>query len=298
VSENTKIEWADHSWSPWWGCVEVSPACDNCYARMLSKRYGHDVWGKDKERRELSDEHWKKPLAWNRQAEQAGVRYRVFPSMCDPFEYRLGDSLLDELRWRFWDLIEATPNLDWLLLTKRPQNVGRMIPGRWSVSLPFNAQIGATVEDKARLPRIESLRRVKANVRFLSLEPLLEDLGTLNLDGIHQVIVGGESGHNARPMHPDWARSLRDQCIAAGVAFHFKQWGEWAPWREEMRDTSHGRLPVLQSVDGCVDCGYYCDESVGHVDHRQVPMAKIGKKNAGRTLDGRTWDEMPGVTNA
>lgn len=285
----TTIEWTSsrkpdgtivpgYSWSPWWGCVEVSPACDNCYARELAKRYGHQVWGKDAERRELSDAHWKQPLIWNRKAEREGVRYRVFPSMCDPFEYRFGDSTLDICRARFWDLIDATPSIDWLLLTKRPENIRRMIPDRWSVSMPRNAQIGATVEDRPRMWRIESLRRVKAHVRFLSIEPLLEDLGVLNLDGIHQVIVGGESGHSARPMHPDWARSIRDQCIAAGVAYHFKQWGEYQP---------------LTRIDGVQEMPF------GNYDTAsRFGFIRKGKKKAGRILDGRTWDEMPGVTHA
>jgi protein gp37 len=125
---------------------------------------------------------------------------------------------------------------------------------------------------------------------FASLEPLL---GPINLDvPIGWVIIGGESGPGARPMHPDWVRAIRDQCVAAGIPFFFKQWGEWLPWREDMRDTSHG-LPRIESVDGRAACGYYCDEGVGHLDHGSVLMARVGKKAAGRLLDGREWREMP-----
>lgn len=292
----TNIEWTasigkdgevvpGYSWSPWWGCVEVSPACDHCYARELDKRYGGKHWGKEAPRREMSTAHWKQPLAWDRAAARDGVRKRVFPSMCDPFEFRPLDENfgadLDRLRGDFWHLIESTPSLVWLLLTKRPQNIKRMFPDRWSGYTPENIWLGTTLENKAAVWRIEALRSVPAMVRFLSIEPLLEDLGTLDLTGIHWVIVGGESGHHARPMHPDWVRSVRDQCLAAKVPFFFKQWGEWGQYR---RDLVQLGSPLTTAA------GYSPRQlQVG----TGLPMLRYGKKAAGRLLDGVEWSQFP-----
>jgi protein gp37 len=129
-------------------------------------------------------------------------------------------------------------------------------------------------------------------------DPICRDCGQVGTwtgyeRGVDWVIVGGESGHSARPMHPQWARGLRDQCDAAGVSFFFKQWGEYRPFTQaEVDDLSTpGRL-----VDAYCECGYYCDEAVGHVDHGAFPMRRVGKKKAGRLLDGRTWDEFPNTT--
>lgn len=167
-------------------------------------------------------------------------------------------------------------------------------------SLPLpNVWLGTSCEDQATADeRIPHLLRCPG-VRFLSLEPLLGPIDLLSVpaksvegyaglrlaDMLHWVIVGGESGPGARPMHPDWARSLRDQCQSAGVPFFFKQWGEWVEFDCKKRDA------VM--VEGTAQCGYYCNPSVGHVDHRARPMKRVGKKAAGRELDGRTWDEMP-----
>lgn len=255
----TSIEWSHYTFNAWWGCLEVSPECNNCYARELDHRFpilGQTHWGKEAPRRFFGDAHWAEPLKWNRKAKRDGVRERVFSgSMCDICEDRRD---LDEHRARLLSLIRDTPSLDWLLLTKRPQNYSRLFRG---VALPPNVWAGTTVGVRASLWRIDALREVPAPVRFLSVEPLLENLGTLDLTGIHWVIVGGESGRQARPMHPEWARSIRDQCVAAGVPFHFKQWGEWGP--------------------GFLDRG-----DVGGLRH-------VGKKAAGRLLDGREWNELP-----
>jgi protein gp37 len=150
-----------------------------------------------------------------------------------------------------------------------------------------NVWLGVSVESKDYLYRIDYLRQTPAAVRFLSLEPLLEDLGAINLEGIDWVIVGGESGKGARPMHPDWVRSIRDQCIAAGVPFFFKQWGAHRPWLKS--DLPNAGI----LVEARKECGYYCDEEVGHVDHGARPMLRVSKKKAGRLLDGREWNEMP-----
>jgi protein gp37 len=233
MSENSKIEWCHHTFSPWVGCTKVSAACDNCYAESWSKRSGSpELW--QGERRRTSSSYWQQPAKWDRQAKKQGTRFRVFPSLCDPFDNQVPS------RWRddFWYWIEQTPNLDWLLLTKRPQNIAKMLPDPRTGVKPWgagwrNVWLGTTAEDETEYRRRwPFLAAIPAVVRFISYEPALGHLG----EAIHAhttrpdwFICGGESGPNARPMHPRWARSLRDQCKAAGVPFHFKQWGSLHP---------------------------------------------------------------------
>ncbi|MBD5781649.1 phage Gp37/Gp68 family protein [Pelagicoccus sp. NFK12] len=273
MAKDSKIEWTHHTFNPWWGCAKVSPACRNCYAEAWAKRVGNDIWGKDSDRRFFTDKHWSEPIKWNREAESCGERRRVFcASMADVFERKAG---LERWRERLWALIEKTPYLDWLLLTKRPQNIERMAP--WAGGLwPENVWLGTTVENQhwaeVRLPH---LLKHGAKVRFLSCEPLLGEIDLTrwardqSLHKIDWVIAGGESGASSRPMNPEWARSLRDQARAEGVAFHFKQWGHWAP-KELLTDKQRKVVTIGANV-----------------------MASAGKKAAGRELDGRTWDELP-----
>lgn len=226
MGETTGIQWTDHTFNPWWGCVKVSPACDHCYAESLAKRYGHDVWGKDTERRFFGAKHWREPVQWNRAAAAAGVRRRVFcASMADVFEDRRD---VDVERAALFGLIEATPMLDWLLLTKRPMNITRMLPSDWLTHPKSNVWFGTTVESPDYLWRVKELANVPAAVRFISYEPALADV-TWPLDGIHWLIAGGESGGGFREPKADWFRSSRDQAVAAGVAFFFKQWGGLRP---------------------------------------------------------------------
>ena len=263
MAENSPIEWTGHTFNPWWGCTKVSAACDHCYAETWAKRTGHDVWGPKASRRRLSDAYWDRPLRWNSDAEQSRRRVRVFcASMADVFEW---DRELNDLRDRLWGIVERTPNLDWLLLTKRPHLARRLAP--WSDHWPEHVWIGTTVENQRFAEqRIPFLLDVPCRYRFLSCEPLL---GSINLSewiaALHWIIAGGESGRRARPTHPNWIRGLRDQCSKAGVAFHFKQWGNWYP-----QET--GRIGTDRSV---------------------TSFLRMSKKNAGRTLDGRTWDELP-----
>lgn len=174
MAENSKIEWTTHTFNPWWGCQRVSPGCEHCYAETWAKRVGEDVWGpaKTTPRRELSEGHWSKPLGWNRKAEAAGKRALVFcASMADVFE---DHPQLPPLRARLWELIEATPWLDWQILTKRPENVMAMVPKAWREAFPPNVWLGTSVEDQRRADeRIPHLLRCPAAVRFLSCEPLL-----------------------------------------------------------------------------------------------------------------------------
>ncbi len=259
MSENSAIEWCHHTFNPWWGCIEVSPACDNCYARTFAKRVGQKVWGPAGEtpRRFFADKHWAEPLKWDQKAREAGERRRVFcASMADVFEQ---NDALDPHRERLWDLISDTPMLDWLLLTKRPQNIMRMIPMSWTEDAPFNVWYGTTVEDQHYADqRIPILLDVPAVVRFLSMEPLLGpvDLWSARYalpggglgsafnwgNGISWVITGGESGHGARYADPDWYRAIRDDCQAAGVPFLFKQWGDLDETGRRVGKKAAGRL--------------------------------------------------------
>lgn len=201
MGETTAIKWTDHTFNPWWGCERVSPGCQHCYAETFAKRTGHDVWGKNADRRHFGPKHWLEPVTWNRKAEEAGMPALVFAaSMADVFEDRRD---LDEDRARLFELIEATPWLRWQLLTKRPELVLELVPPRWltpqrvalghdqdpaeldqlarSSPWPANAWIGTTVEDQQRADaRIPELVKIPAPVRFLSCEPLL---GPLDLSG-------------------------------------------------------------------------------------------------------------------
>lgn len=295
--KESEISWTTHTMNPWWGCARVSPGCVHCYADTLASRWGHELWRRHGPRRPMSDQYWRQPLTWNRKAADADGPVRVFcASMADVFEDHPEPDVRafqDSQRARLWDLIEATPHLVWMLLTKRPQNVGGMVP--WGEDWPSTVWLGTSVEDQRRAnERIPVLLNLPASTRFLSCEPLLAPVdlsvtwmrnGTLPVDplsphydqdtaisgrGIHWVICGGESGRKAWPMHPDWVRSLRDQCTAAGVAFHLKQWGEYR-WVAGSR---------------------YDHDTKCWVDDGIEPQ-RVGKGKAGRLLDGREWSEFP-----
>lgn len=380
MGENSKIEWTHHTFNPWLGCAKVSPGCAHCYAERDMERYGKAKWGAGQPRVRTATSTWAQPLKWDRAAAKAGRRDRVFcASLADVFD----DEVAESWRADLFSLIDACRNLDWLLLTKRPGNMGAMLPAGWYGSPWPHVWLGTTVEDQEHADlRIPQLLAVPAARRFLSCEPLLGQVDLLHWPGsstwsgppltdtwddfawpewvpgrirqriaefwspamgrsprawagsfltspssthtgmpafgsrvsygrnwigcfrehaaasgrfvplwnnigavvhadgtwhsglgfargpgwlerwlredgkyhleIDWIICGGESGPKARPMHPAWARSLRDQAQAAGVPFLFKQWGEY-------------------DQDG----------------------RRVGKHTAGRLLDGRTWDEVP-----
>lgn len=317
----TNIEWTDFTFNPWWGCSRVSPACRFCYADRDARRYGHEVWRRKGPRRMLSERNWQRPVKWNSEAEQAGVPAKVFcASMADVFE---DHPQVVEPRKRLWQLIEDTPWLRWQLLTKRPENAAGMVP--WDDEWPASVWLGTSVENQRYADaRIPYLLANDAQVKFLSCEPLLGpvDLGLVPDHSGHErdyqggyfwecldcsteedpvewvipsgpriswVIAGGESGPKARPSHPAWFRSLRDQCVTAGVPFLFKQWGEWAPvtpdeWRNRRE------ADWLIRADGR---HWPLTEPHGLEDGTEATIRRVGKKAAGRELDGRVWDEYP-----
>jgi protein gp37 len=291
MSAKTSIEWCDATFNPWWGCVRVSPACEHCYAESFAKRVGQQVWGVQAPRRFFGDAHWAEPMKWNRQAERTGETRRVFcASMADVLEDRRD---LDAHRHRLWSLIEITPALTWLLLTKRPENFDKLAPGSWVTRrCPPNVQWGTTAEDQPRWDaRVCALGRISCDTTFVSCEPLLGRIVAAPLYGVKQIIVGGESGHGARPMHPDWARSLRDVCFNAGIAFFFKQWGEWQNGSAPPRDLGVIVLNDGRHAKNVED--FSSDDRYRWDTLHPAVMARVGKKAAGRELDGRIWNEFP-----
>jgi protein gp37 len=219
---NTSISWVHATFSPWTGCTRVSPGCDHCYAETLARRFPatFGAWGPAAPRKRAAVATWRAPLAWEQRAAGLGVGLRVFPSMCDPFDNAAPEA------WRadLFALIAVTSHLDWLLLTKRPQNIRKMLPRDWGSGYA-NVWLGVSTENQAEADRrIPLLQKIPAAIRFLSVEPLLERV-QLDLRGIHWAILGGESGPGARPMQLAWARDVRDQCHAARVALFVKQLG-------------------------------------------------------------------------
>ena len=304
MSANTKIEWADHTFNPWIGCTKVGPGCDNCYAKADFDDRKHRVtWGAGQARSRTKT--WGNPVRWNKQHLSFGIKHgrrqRVFcASLADVFDNEVPDA------WRLdlFRLIRATPNLDWLMLTKRIGNAPIMLANvrlqadEYLDPFPWpNVWIGATIVNQEEADRdIPKLLAIPAAQRFLSMEPLLGpvDLGLCDCDKgsragpggvggvtcprchgaggrmMDWVIVGGESGPNARPMHPDWVRSLRDQCQEASVPFLFKQWGEWVSVELDMNPSDADEMK--------------------HFEHQ---VSRIGKKAAGRLLDGREHNGVP-----
>ncbi len=243
----TRIEWTasqgldggllpGYTFNPWLGCTKLSPACDHCYAESWAKRTGSPaLW--QGERRRTTASYWRQPAKWNRSAATAGVRRKVFcASLADVFDNQVPASWRDDL----WRLIEQAPHLDWLLLTKRPQNIAKMLPGpragvrAWGDGWP-NVWLGTTAEDRKRAAaNLAALGAVPAAVRFVSAEPLLEDWSDMLAPpphgaAIHWLICGGESGGHARDMPEAWAAAFRDRCAAAGIPFFMKQMARKAP---------------------------------------------------------------------
>ncbi len=336
MSENSKIEWCDHTFNPWEGCQKVSPGCDNCYAEARNIRFsgGQSVnWGPGAPRRLTSDANWAKPLKWNRDADkffsEHGRRQRVFcASLADVFD----NAVSAQWRYRLLRLIELTPNLDWLILTKRIGNARGMLnqamrantAGRenWDNNYFPNVWVGATVVNQKEADRdIPNLLDVPAAVHFLSIEPMLGpiDLTRISVGNGHYeihpligtwlclddngqpipvipaidwVICGGESGANARPMHPQWAKYLRDQCKQAGVPFMFKQWGEWGP-----RSHCNHLVAIDYSLSGLsVNKTNMWRSKImvdGHLIAEDAEMLRVGKKMAGRLLNGREHNGFP-----
>jgi len=335
MGANTKIQWANHTFNLAEGCQKVSPACTNCYAERRDQQYhGGAHWGPNTTRKMMSESYWREPLRWNREAAK-GCFFCGEPAPCEcgnnprprVFSSSLADVFEDhpdllKPRLRLFDLIRRTPHLDWLLLTKRPENIlrltiasGRSVEGdddsfddtliwlsNFTTGMPLpNVWFGTTVETQEYASkRIPALLKIPATVRFLSVEPMLGGIDltpylprftngvSFSLNEaplIDWVIAGGESGRGARPTHPDWFRSLRDQCNTAGSPFHFKQHGEWIGVDQ--------LEALMQPGETYGDKGW--SNPAEHVFPDGTITVRLGKHITGRRLDGRTWDELPEV---
>lgn len=237
MAENSKIEWTVHTWNPWIGCTQVSPACDDCYAMvMMDHRYGKVRWGAGEDRKRTAEANWDLPKRWNRAAEKAGRIDTVFClSLGD-----IWDNEVDPL-WRYQAVqrMEETPSLLYLLLSKRIGNAEKMCdPMKGGRALPENAALGATMVNQEEWDRDiwklkEAGRILGAKFTFASVEPMLGRIYTRN-NLPDWVIVGGESGRTPRHMHPDWARYMRDECAVAGVPFFMKQMTGKKPIPEDL----------------------------------------------------------------
>lgn len=244
MGKDSKIEWTHHTFNPWWGCVKASAGCVNCYAEGLAKRFGEQVWGTNAPRRFFGDKHWNEPLRWHAKAQKSRQRERVFcASMADVFEDRRD---LDSWRTQLWKLIEHTPCLDWLLVTKRPEKVAKLVP--WKNNWPENIWLGTTVESQELAKqRITPILEIPATVRFVSCEPLLGPLDLtawLGAGKVDWVIVGGESAASARPMQPTWVEDIQQQCLHTNSHFFFKQWGTFGV--DGVRRTKKNNGKMLQ----------------------------------------------------
>lgn len=334
MGAKTGIEWTDATWNPIIGCSRVSEGCRNCYAEGIAARFadtpgpylglarkvnGHAQWtGKISETKQLLD-----PLKWRKPK-------RVFVnSMSDLFH----ENVTDEQRDQIFAVMALCPQHTFQVLTKRPELMfdyfdyynrshaigfaawriledrGRLTSEQSCIATELqhgggrhveggcwplpNIQLGVSDEGNQH-QRIDMLRKVPAAVRFISAEPLIFDPGKVYLNGIDWVICGGESGPGARPMHPDWARSLRDQCQAAGVPFFFKQWGEWtnSPIPGSVPDGSVGpeRCGWIQSDGRLIPVG---EAPMGAQIGGSNLVMRVGKKAAGALLDGREWKQFP-----
>jgi protein gp37 len=328
MAETTAISWCDSTNNPWKICTPVGPGCKNCYAAALSKRYGWGEYAAGVPRQRTSAANWKLPIRWNkakffecqdchwRGEGKDGRSHRLDFSYCPAcnstrirearrrvFCASLSDVFDNEVdpAWRadLFKMIEATPNLDWLLLTKRIGNAQRLVDDvaaaeGWITAMDFgyrwpqNVWLGATVVNQEEVDRdVPKLLAVPARVRFLSIEPMLGEIsfegifanprdcrdGTNVLEVLDQIICGGESGPKARPFDLRWVRRLQEQCESAGVAFHWKQHGEWLGTAPEHRkpDTFKRRKDWGGGFES-----YW-----------------VGKAAAGRLLDGREHNGFP-----
>jgi protein gp37 len=307
----SKIEWTHATFNPWWGCTERAAECEHCYAREYARSPrglritgGKEVWNADKQatRHYFGTKHWREPLTWHRRALDRGERYRIFAgSMCDVFEST--NTFTDEERFRLdyakaqlWALIEATPNLDWLLLTKCPTRIATPdgVPSSWiDGAWPSNAWLGVTVGNQAGLKRLTMALEFRDLVPrvFVSHEPAI---GPVNwgsprgrLSKVDWLITGGETGPKAWPMHPAWIAAARNAALAAGTRWMFKQWGDW---------TEHPQGTHWLAPDGRYEPRFGRPAQTVYPDvdpATVVKVRKVGKKSAGRMFEGQTWDQVP-----
>jgi len=234
LAEISKIEWTESTWNPVTGCTKVSPGCKHCYAERMAHRLyalGNPNYRNDFKLKTIR-KMLELPLRWKK------PRTIFVNSMSDLFHDKVPDAFIHSV----FEVMKQAPQHTFQILTKRSERLKKL---SHRLPWPHNIWMGVSVESSTYLYRIDDLRKTHARVRFVSFEPLLGSIPTINLEGIDWVILGGESGPGARPLSPLWAREIRDICLSKDIPFFFKQWGGF------------------------------------------------NKKKTGRTLDGRTWDDMP-----
>jgi protein gp37 len=242
MTTTTKIEWTEQTWNPTTGCTKISPGCKHCYAEIMARRL----------------------QAMGAKGYENGFKLSILPErLAEPLKRRkpttyfvnsMSDLFHDDINFEFLDqvfeVINSTPQHTYQILTKRAARMRKYFSYQNRI-VPSNVWLGVSVENKEHgLPRIDELREIKASIRFVSVEPLLEDIGQINLRGIHWIIVGGESGPKARPMKPEWVDSIKQQCDQRGVAFFFKQWGGWGSDGKKRPKKDNGRIFSGKTWDG------------------------------------------------
>jgi protein gp37 len=279
VADKSSIEWTESTWNPTTGCDRTSPGCDHCYALTMARRLkamGNPKYQLDGDPKTSGPgfgitthpDQLALPHSW------IAPRTIFVNSMSDLFHPEVSDEFIADV----FQVMADTPRHTYQVLTKRAQRLSKIAP---KLPWPDNVWMGVSIESDRYVFRANHLRKVPAAVRFISAEPLLGPLPSLDLSGVGWLIAGGESGPGARPMHPDWVRNLRDRCISADVAFFFKQWGAWAPNREA------GSMSVSLQ-------GEFVDELPRvTVPGAPVAMRRVGKGAAGRRIDRRVWNQMP-----
>lgn len=267
MGKESNIEWTDATWNPVRGCTKISPGCKNCYAETFAERWrgipGHPFeQGFDLK---LVPHKLNEPKKWKEPK-------KIFVnSMSDLFHKDIPFEYIQQV----FEVMRETPHHIYQVLTKRPEIMRQFCQEFYPEPLQ-NVWLGTSVENSTYVLRADCLKNIPAAVRFLSIEPLLGEIDFIDLKGIDWVIVGGESGPKARPMHPDWVRKIRDLCVESDTAFFFKQWGEWVCANQD----SEAEIDPFQTTK----------QNFGLVE-----VYRVGKKKAGRLLDGREWNEMPKV---
>ena len=278
MAERSKIEWTDSTFNPWVGCTKVlrrrgtPSACDFCYAEKWAKRSGQVEWG-NHPRRRTTGAYWRTPVSWNDHARsfqiKNGRRQRVFcASLADVFDNQVNPQWRSDL----FALIRVCDQLDWQLLTKRPQNIRRMLPPDWGNGYP-NVWLGTTAEDaEAYRQRVPHLLKTPSAIHFVSYEPAIGPLERLDIDGLYPdwLIIGGESGVRSdlfRPTDPRWARDAIAECCRLGAAPFLKQWG-----------TYKNNPSVVED---------------GHSEQLAMKVDPPENGKGGGKLDGRFWREFP-----
>ena len=252
MSTQTSIEWTEQTWNPAVGCSKISPGCAHCYAEVMARRLqAMGVKGYENGfKLTLLPYRLEEPL------HRAKPTVYFVNSMSDMFHEDIPDDYIRQV----FDIIRQAPQHTFQVLTKRAPRMTEFFKNH---EPPRNAWLGVTVEDKKHgFPRLDQLRQVRAAIRFVSVEPLLEDLGMINLKGIHWVIVGGESGPKARPMKQEWALNVKHQCEAQNVAFFFKQWGGWGADGQKRPKKQNGRLLEGRTWDAVPDGHSYYSPAI------------------------------------